>query len=223
MRILIVNSNTTESVTRTVELEARRVASAGTEILAVTAPFGVPAIETPADAEIAADATLEALQRYGFGADAAIIACFSDPGLAAARATMPFPVLGIAQAAMLTAFLAGSRFAVVTVAPRSVPGIQALIDAYGLAAHSAGVRAASMGVLEAHREPERLRAELAREIDDAVRKDGADVIILGGAVTAGLVRDLAPVCPVPLLEGVSCAVRQAETLADLLKPEPRSE
>lgn len=216
MRILVVNSNTTESVTRLVAEEARRSASPGTEVVAVTAPFGVPAIETREDAAIAARATLEALRGHGQGVDAAVIACFSDPGLAAAKTSLPFPVVGIAEAAMMTACLLGNRFAVVTVAPRSVPAIEDMIAAYGLAGRSAGVRAAALGVLESHANPAATRAALADLIEQAVREDGADVVILGGAVTAGMAKALGATVPVPVLDGVGCAVRQAELLAGLM-------
>ena len=51
----------------------------------------------------------------------------------------------------------------------------------------------------------------------AIDADGADVLILAGAPLAGLARSIAGVIPVPVVDGVASAVRQAETLA-ALKP-----
>jgi allantoin racemase len=54
--------------------------------------------------------------------------------------------------------------------------------------------------------------ELAKE---AVEQDGADVIILAGAPLAGLARNLQGQLPVPVVDGVSSAVRHCESLVAL--------
>ncbi len=92
MRLLIVNSNTSERVTEMVEAEARKAASPGTEIVAVNAGMGPATIESRAEALISGYGTLLAMSEHARGVDAAVIACFSDPGLAAARELFPFPV-----------------------------------------------------------------------------------------------------------------------------------
>jgi len=58
---------------------------------------------------------------------------------------------------------------------------------------------------------ERLK-ELALQ---AVEQDGADVIILAGAPLAGLARSLEGQLPVPVVDGVSSAVRHCESLIAL--------
>ena len=98
MKILVVNSNTTPSVTDRIAAAARAVASPGTEIEAVTAPFGLPLIVTRADWLVAGPATLAALQARRGTYDAAVIACFGDPGLDAAKELIEVPVLGISEA-----------------------------------------------------------------------------------------------------------------------------
>ena len=45
MKLLVMNPNISESVTRLIGEEARRAASPGTEITLLTAPFGVEYIE----------------------------------------------------------------------------------------------------------------------------------------------------------------------------------
>lgn len=216
MKILVVNSNTSQSVTDVVAREAGIAASPGTKIVAVTAPFGPPAIEDRAGAVIAAHATLAAISDHRDGVDAAVIACFSDPGLIAARGMIPFPVVGIAEASMLTACMLGARFSIVTVAPSTISPIYELAAAYGLSGRLASVRAIDRGVLESHADPERTCGDLGELIRIAASEDRADVAILGGAVTAGMKHTLAKASPIPLLDGVACAVRQAEVLAGLL-------
>jgi Asp/Glu/hydantoin racemase len=48
-----------------------------------------------------------------------------------------------------------------------------------------------------------------------VDEDGADVIVLAGAPLAGLSRSLAARLPVPTVDGVSSAVRHAESMVAL--------
>lgn len=213
MKILIVNSNTSESVTQTIEAEARRCASQNTDIMVVTARFGARSIESRSEAAIAAHATLDALAEHGTGADAGIIACFIDPGLAAAKELMPFPVVGIAEAAILTACMLAGRFSIVTVAPRTVQPIRELVASYGLAARLASVRALERSVLAAHADQTGTIEAFRHLIERTADEDGAELAILGGAVTAGMARTLAVDSPIPVLDGVGCAVRQAQALA----------
>jgi Asp/Glu/hydantoin racemase len=49
----------------------------------------------------------------------------------------------------------------------------------------------------------------------AIEQDDAEVIIFGGGPIAGLARETADAIPVPCLDGVSCAIRMAETLVAL--------
>ena len=144
------------------------------------------------------------------------LACFSDPGLMAVRHTVDFPVVGIAEASMLTACMLGGRFSVVAVAPSTVPQTIDLVAAYGLSQRLASVRAISRGVLDSHADQEGTARELGTLIDVVASEDGADIAILGGAVTAGMAENLARSSSIPVLDGVACAVRQAEALAGIL-------
>lgn len=213
MDLLIVNSNTSADVTELVRLEAVAQARSGTRITAVTAPFGPRAIETPEDVSVAADATYEAITGHAGPVDAAVIACFSDPGLFATRRDVAFPVIGLAEAAMFTACMLGQHFSIVTVAPSSVAGIEALAKDYGLHHRLGGVHALNRGVLESHENPERTAAELGALAHQAIITDKADTLVLGGAITAGMAKAIPPLVDVPVLDGLRCAVRMAELLA----------
>lgn len=211
MKLLIVNSNTSAGITDLLRQEALRMAAPGTDVTALTASFGPAAIETPAHVETAARATCEAITSVT-GFDAAIVACFSDPGLMKARRAVPFPVVGLAEAAMFQACMLGSSFAVLTVAPSAVPGIHAVADGYGLGGRMTGVHALERGVLESHADPEGTLREMRALARQVVEAEAPDVLVLGGAITAGMATALAPDLPVPLLDGLRCALRQAEML-----------
>src|SRR5258708_31333596 len=130
-KILIVNPNTTASMTDTIAAAARAVAAPGTEISAVTSPMGPASIEGFYDEAFAVPGLIQALLNAP-DADAGIIACFDDTGLDAARSVAPFPVVGICEAALVTAGQIAKRIAVVTTLPRSILPLEELLHRYGL-------------------------------------------------------------------------------------------
>ncbi|MEI6161427.1 MAG: aspartate/glutamate racemase family protein, partial [Roseococcus sp.] len=75
-RILVVNSNTTDSVTARIARAAEAALPAGYSVEAVSAPFGLPLIVTRADWSVAGPATVAALAARRGEFDAAVVACF---------------------------------------------------------------------------------------------------------------------------------------------------
>ena len=114
LSILLINPNTTESVTALVTGHARAIAGKAATFVPVTGRFGARYISTRASAAIAAHAALDALAQHVGGCDAVYLACFGDPGLAALREISPVPVIGMAEASCLEACNRGRRFAIVT-------------------------------------------------------------------------------------------------------------
>ena len=141
MKILLLNPNTTAEVTDLLCAAGIRAASPGTELVAMTAKRGVPYIATRAEAQIGGDIALEMLAEAGEGFDAAIIAAFGDPGLFGARELFSFPVVGLAEAAMLTACMVGQRFSIVTFSRALAPWYLECVAMHGLDARCAGIRA----------------------------------------------------------------------------------
>src|SRR6478735_11931483 len=86
-----------------------------------SASSGVPYIATRAEAAVGAVAALEMLAERRGEIDAAIVAAFGDPGLGGARELFDFPVVGMAEAAMLTACMLGRSFAIVSFAKALEP------------------------------------------------------------------------------------------------------
>ncbi|WGR91757.1 aspartate/glutamate racemase family protein [Bradyrhizobium sp. ISRA443] len=215
MKILLLNPNTTAAVTDLLHAAGSKVASAGTELVPATAPRGVPYIATRAEAQIGGAIALEMLAEAGSGFDAAIIAAFGDPGLFGARELFAFPVVGLAEAAMLTACMVGRRFSIVTFAGALTPWYEECVAMHGLASRCAGIRTLDgsfRSISEVQAEKEDLLVALANQ---AVEQDKADVVILSGAPLAGLAAKVRDRIPVPVIDPVAAAVRQAETLAVL--------
>lgn len=215
MKILFVNPNTTQAVTDRIAAVARAAASPGTEVIAVTAPTGVPYIATRAEAVIGARVALDLLADNSPGCDAAVVAAFADPGVGGARELLPIPVIGMAEAAMLTACMLGRRFAIVTFATAMEPWYRECVDYNGLSGRLAAIRCLSGGFRDIATVQDELRDRLVQACQAAVEQDAADVVVLGGAPLAGLAASIAGDVPVPLIDGVAAAMRQAEVLAAL--------
>ncbi|MGV1872083.1 aspartate/glutamate racemase family protein [Agrobacterium rosae] len=215
MRILIVNPNTTASMTATIAAAAKSVAGHGTDIVAVTSLMGPVSIEGYYDEVFAIPGMLaEIAKGEKAGAQAVIIACFDDTGLDAARALATIPVIGICEAAVaMTSFIA-QRFTVVTTMERSRLPVEHLVHHYGMS-NRAKVRAADIPVLSledpASNALERLRFEIAA----AIREDKAEAIVLGCAGMADLAAQLSAEFGVPVVDGVTAAVKHAEGLIAL--------
>ena len=215
MRILLLNPNTTQSVTDLLLAAGRPAAAAGTELIPLTAARGVPYIATRAEAQIGGAVALEMLAEHHRGADGAIIAAFGDPGLMGARELFDIPVVGMAEAAMLTACMLGRRFAIVTFATALGPWYQECVELHGLTGRLAGIRMLDgvfRSISDVQAEKEALLVDLANR---AVKEDGADVVILGGAPLAGLAEKVADRSPVPVVDQIAAAVKQIEALVTL--------
>jgi allantoin racemase len=215
VKILLLNPNTTSAVTDLLHAAGAQVASPGTELVAMTASRGVPYIATRAEAQIGGAIALEMLAEAGTGIDAAIIAAFGDPGLFGARELFDIPVVGLAEAAMLTACMVGQRFSIVTFARALAPWYQECVTMHGLGTRCAGIRTLDDGfrsIADVQAEKEDMLVTLANR---AVEQDGADVVILSGAPLAGLAAKVSHRIPVPVIDPIAAAVRQAETLAIL--------
>jgi len=212
MKLLLINPNTTETMTATIEAAGKAVAASGTEIRAVTAPLGPASIEGFYDEAFAVPGVIQAL-REAPDADAAVIACFDDTGLDAARSFAPFPVVGICEAALLTAGQVGKRIGVVTTLSRSVVPLEELAGKYGFA-ERARIYACDVAVLDIDHPETGARAKIEDEIGRAIA-DGADTIVLGCAGMADLASQLSSVFGVPVVDGVAAAVKQAEALVTL--------
>jgi allantoin racemase len=216
MRINVVNPNTTRTMTAKIAAAARAVAAPGTEIVAVQPDEGPPSIEGYLDEALSVPGLLaEIVKGERAGVAGHVIACFDDTGLDAARVIARAPVVGIGEAACHLATLVAGRFAIVTTLSRSIPALEHNLVRYGLASRCARVRASDVPVLELEEPHSDARRRIAAEIDAALRDDRAEAIVLGCAGMADLAADLSAEFGVPVIEGVSAAVKLIEALAAL--------
>jgi allantoin racemase len=216
MRILVVNPNTTVSMTEKIGATARSVAAPGTEIIAVNPADGPVSIEGYYDEVFSVPGLLSEIAKgEGLGVSAHVVACFDDTGLEAARALASAPVIGIGEAAFHLASLVAHRFAVVTTLSRSIPAIETNLMKYGLASRCAKVRACEVPVLALDDPASNASRQISAEIERARHEDRAEAIVLGCAGMADLAMRLTEQHGLPVIDGVAGAVKLAEACSVL--------
>lgn len=206
MRLLVINPNTTERMTREIDASARSVAAIDCEITTVSPSMGPASIESHYEEALAVPGVLERVaEGERDGVDGHVVACFGDPGLDAARELAHGPVLGIAEAAMHAATLVGRRFGVVTTLGRTIGRAEELVLRYGFERACIGVSAVEVPVLELDDPAGGARAALAAECRRHLDA-GAHSVVLGCAGMAGFCSSLSREIDAPVIDGVAAAV-----------------
>lgn len=213
--ILVINPNTTASMTSKIGMAAIAAAGPSTRITAVNPPTGPAAIQGREDGEAALPGLFALVEDWLAGpehVDAIIIACFDDTGLWELKQRCPFPVLGIGEAAYHLAALSAVRFSVVTTLSVSVPVLEDNLYRTGLRARCAQVRASEVPVLALEEKGTAGRAKIEAEIAAALAEHDIGAIALGCAGMADLAEDLSEKFKVPVIDGIAAAVRLIESL-----------
>jgi len=215
VRLLLLNPNTSDGVTVLIDRAARAAAAPQTEITSITAPRGVPYIATRAEAVIGGAVALEMLAECHQEYDAAVIAAFGDPGLGGARELFSLPVIGLAEAGMLTACMLGRRFSIVTFAQALAPWYEECVEWHGLRGRCGGISTLDGKFAAIDSVQDEKQDQLVELVHEAIERHDTDVIVLAGAPLAGLAEKIADRVPVPVIDCVAAAVKQAEALAAL--------
>ena len=209
MTIHILNPNSLVHVTKGIaRAVAPIVAVSPVPIVCHTLTEGPPGIETQADVEGVVTPLLAQAKGLEAGASAFVIACFSDPGLAALREQSNVPVLGIAEAAVLTAMTMGQRFGIISILSKSIPRHMRYLGAMGVLDRLAADLPLELGV-QALADEARSFARLV-EVGRALRDiRGAEVVILGCAGMTAFRARLETELAIPVVEPCQAAVAMA--------------
>ncbi|EXJ69945.1 uncharacterized protein A1O5_07018 [Cladophialophora psammophila CBS 110553] len=196
-QILLINPNSTRSMTEAMLQSLRPVIPQGVEVTGYTAPYPAPtAIESTTDAIMSTEAVLRDLAKHAASNgetvqnyDGMIVACFSKhPLIDALRESYDVPIVGIMEASVYVARMLGGRFGIVATAQRSKIKQDDDIAAYGLSHFYVGSEATHLSVLELDSRP---KEEVAKRVAHCARAlviKGADTILLGCAGMTDMVR-----------------------------------
>jgi allantoin racemase len=215
MRIIVVNVNTSRSMTDAIGEAARRYASPGTETVALEPYFGAEAVDSYFESYLSAVAVADRVLAYTLPYDAVVMAGFGEHGREGLQELIEQPVVEICEASAHVAMMIGRAYSVVTTLQRSVPPIEDRLRVSGLSDRCASVRASGMSTLEVDEDPAKAIRAVVAEARKAVEVDHAEVICLGCAGMAGLEEAITTELHVPVIDGVGAAVRLAEALVGL--------
>ena len=205
--LIVINPNSSQTVTDGIKLALDPLRKFGTPIRCLTLKEGPPGIECQlqADQTIAPMLRLAAKQNDAAGY---VIACFGDPGLHALRDQTALPVLGIQEAAVMTALTLGQRFGVIAILPASIPRHLRAFGAMGVLDRLAGDRALGLSVADLA-DPDKSLAAMIATGKDLRDKDGANVLIMGCAGMAHYRTMLEAETGLPVVEPCQAAAAMA--------------
>jgi allantoin racemase len=216
MKIMVINPNTSQSMTDHLRKELQQIKRSDTELTVVCALRGPETIESAYDEAYAIPPTLELVKKANVeGYDAVILACFSDPGLDAAREVSDIPVLGIEESSLHMAAMLGARFSVMTPRRQRIPFREEHVHVRGLSHFLASVRSLDLSVADTDRDPELTKRRVLEVARLAADEDGAEVIILGCAGMAGYAPEIEAKLGVKVLDPSAVALKLAEAMVDL--------
>ena len=217
MKLLVINPNSSETVTGAIMESARRAAAPGTSLVPVTTKGGTRNIDSAVGDYLSGAymirTCLDAVPVHR--PDAVVLAGFGRVGIDALKEALSVPVVSISEASMAVACLLGHRFTTLTMLQQFIPYQQDLVRYYGFEAKCASVRAINVNVEECVTDRERTLAELSAAIRAVVEQDRAEVVILACAGLCGYDRELTKLAGVPVLDPVAVAVKVAEGLVGL--------
>lgn len=211
--VLLINPNTTESVTRLMVDVMRPLLGEGVRLDARTARLGAPYIASEVTYAVAAHAVLDAWEAYsaeGGRCDAVIVGCFGDPGVHALRECSGVPVMGLAEAALREAGAHGPH-AIVTGGLPWKPMLRRFAAGEGLSDALIDVHVVARSGVELMAQPDGGAGELLGVIEAASRPPSRAVVI-GGAALGGIARRVAAHVRVPVIDSVQAGARWARAV-----------
>lgn len=213
MKIIVINPNSSQTMTSHLAEVLNGIKNPGTELTVVCPPEAPPAIESAYDEAMAVPHVLKIVEQAAAdGYDAAILACFSDPGLEAAREVTDMLVMGIEESSMHAAAMLGAKFTILTLNKERVPHKEKEARRFMLENYLASVRPLGMSVAETDEDPEKTRARIREIARLAKDEDGAEVVLLGCAGMAGYAEGITEELGLVVIDPSSVALKMTEAM-----------
>lgn len=215
MKLLLINPNTTQHITERMLVQSRVAAGTHAEVHGVTSSFGAAIIGSRTENAIAAHAALDLAANHHAGFDAVILGVSMDTALRPMREMLDIPVVGMAEAALLTSCMLGGRIGCLTLGGHLLPLYEELTAAYGLQSRVACWRALDLPGAYGPDVDIEVAHQIRAACETMVSDDGAEVLVLCGAVLTGYAAKIATTLSVPVIDCIEVATRQAIVLAEM--------
>lgn len=194
----------------------RAYAAAGTEVDIVDVDEGPVSIESLYEEYLSIPSTVKMMleaEREGY--DAAILGCYGDPGLDAAReVTHKMVVVGPGEAGAMAAAMCGHKFSIITVTRSIIGALHHLVEKAGVGKKLSSIRAIEIPVLQLAHDGKETTSKLLEEGKKAIEADGADTLILGCMSMGflGVAEEMSEVLGVPVINPGRVSLTMAEAL-----------
>ncbi|WP_406517308.1 aspartate/glutamate racemase family protein [Streptomyces sp. NBC_00134] len=209
--VVLVNPNTNRGTTAMmVELARKHLTPVGLTVESHTVRQGPSMIVDPVTLKESAQHVVDVVRRRladrcATPVAAVVIAAIGDPAREQLAAELDIPVIGIGQAAIVTAAAKGRRFGMATSTPHLVDSLTELVEQRGASATFTGVRLTPSDPLVLAASAERQYRELAAAVRACVDRDGAEAVIIAGGPLSRTARRLAALDLVEIVEPVPSA------------------
>ncbi len=214
-KILVLNPNSNAEVTQNIDNSLNHIRQALAVVIKVENLEGTPhGIETQEDVEFVAEPVVRYFKEQKDNHDAFVIACFSDPGLHAAREQVAKPVTGIAEAGLFTALSLGDRIGTISISGNSIARHHRYYRALGISQRIAGDVAIDSSVADlasADKTAEKMLRAGQRLKDEF----GANALVLGCAGMPQYREPLEDVLGIPVIDPTQAATMMAISLGVL--------
>jgi allantoin racemase len=212
-KALVLNPNTSPTMTAEIEATARRVFTGQWECTVQPAPGGPESLESWYDYHLATVCVLPWVLQPPEAYHGIVLACFGDPGIFALKEISSVPLLGIAEASMSLALLLGNKFGILAGMRRAIELMDSMVRTYGLEARYAGCESLEMRVLSFDAQPERTLETLVA-CGERLRARGADVLLLGCAGLTAFVERFQERIAMPVIDPVEAGCRMLKTVVE---------
>ena len=150
------------------------------------------------------------------GYDAAIIGCFCDPALDAAKEICEkMIVVGVMEAAVHVASFFAPRFSILAAQQKSVQDFRDNLNKYGLRDRLASFRSLGISAAELLENSQATAERMRQEIRLAIDEDGAEAVILGCTLQLGHFQKLQKEFWIPVIDASLAALKTAENLVNI--------
>jgi len=215
MKIMVINPNTSASMTDHIRAELSKIKRSDTELDVVCPEKGPLTIESSYDRSLAVPELLKLVKKANDEKyDGVIINGFGDPGLESAREISTILVSGIEETVLHIASMLGAKFSIMTPVKNLMPNKYQEVRHYKLEQWLASVRTTEMKVAEVDADPQRAKNKIMEVAKLAVEEDGAEVIILGCAAMLGYADEISRSLGVTVLDPTSVTLKITEGMID---------
>ena len=211
MKILLINPNTTETITERALNTALSAASPGTKIDGLTGHIGAPIINSQSDMAIGTYCAIELAATHANNYDAILLAVSFDCGLYELREMLPIPVAGLSESAMRLACKLGDKFSLLSFGSRTKILYENLAAKYGMQKNLASVRCIETLTPAQINCSEFLVGRVRKEIELAIVQDKSDICVLAATVLSGIASQLN--VDIPVVDGIAATVEELEASA----------